>query len=84
MECVFLNTIDVTPILFMSSSDVLPCNLEDDNPILDCNGGMNTVQVFRIITLNFNSDELAEYAEPPKINVHVFPCSDALVSYYFC
>lgn len=65
MECVFLNAIDIPHMPFMSSSDVLLQNLDDNNPLLDCTTDMDTVQVIYINTSKFTSGQLAEYAELP-------------------
>ena len=59
----------------MSSSDVLPLNLDDDNPILDCNNDMDTVQVLWINTSKLTSNQLAEYAELPGIVLPSIPTS---------
>ena len=58
---VSLNIIDVTPRSFVVSSNVLPWNLEDDDPPFDNINDMDTVQVLRIITLKFISDQLTDY-----------------------
>ena len=50
---------------FVASSDVLPLNLEDEDPLFN-NMNMNNVQVIKINTFKFFSDQLVECAELPQ------------------
>ena len=63
VECVSLNTINITPMPFIISSDILLWNPSDDNPFLDSNNNTYTVQVLHINSLKFTSDQLAKVVE---------------------
>ena len=61
-----MNAIDVTHIPFIASSDVLPWNQEDDDPLFDTTDDLTTVQVLRINTSKFISDDVVNYTKPPQ------------------
>lgn len=63
LECVSFNDINVTPMTFIASSDVLPWNPADNDPFLDGNNDMDSVQVLCINTLKLTSDQLVVYNE---------------------
>ena len=60
MEPVSLNAINIKPMSFAGSSDVLPWNHNNDDPAIDGpQVDIQTVQVLRIDTTNFTSNELS-------------------------
>ena len=67
VEPISLNALNITPVSFVASSDVLSWNHDDDDPILDgVPIGIETVQVLCINTSKFSSNELAEIDKLPQ------------------
>ena len=67
VDPVSLNVINIKPIPFAGSSDVLPWNHDDDDPAIDGSQvDIQTVQVLRINTTEFTSDELTAIDSLPQ------------------
>ena len=66
VKTVSLNTINITPMSFAGSSDVLPWNRKGDDQTLDgAQVDLATVKILRINTTKFTSDELAAINDLP-------------------
>ena len=66
-EPVSLNAINVQPMPFAGSSNVLPWKYDDDNPAIDDpQVEIQEVKVLRINTKKFTSDELAAFGDLPQ------------------